>query len=160
APLARIADTLRGRAFVVVTATTDVPQAMHLAPGAAAYVTNDEPDRGMTHSLRCALTRIAPDRAIGVLLADVPFITAQTIARIESELAPSIDVAYPTDRDGAPGHPVIFAASLRARLEALPDGDTLRALRDDPQLRRARVLIEDRGAFYDLDRPSQWHAQT
>jgi len=158
APLARIARTLGDREFVVVTSRADAPQAESLAPNATAYVTNDEPERGMNHSLGCALAEIAADRSIGVLLADMPWISSETLTGVETLLDGNADVAYPVDATGAIGHPVIFAASARSRLEALPDGDTIRSVRDEASLRRAHVAVADPGAFIDLDRPSDWHA--
>ncbi len=158
APLARIAQTLDRREFVVVTASVDVNRARTLAPNAAAFAHNDEPERGMAHSLQCALTKISPDRDVGVLLADMPWITADTLGRVEALLGDAVDVAYPVDDAGVPGHPVLFAARCRFHLDALPEGDTIRIVRVEPSLRRANVLVRDPGAFVDLDRPSDWHA--
>jgi CTP:molybdopterin cytidylyltransferase MocA len=158
APLARVAQTLRGREFVVVAPAAHASDAQNLAPHALAYAFNDETERGMAWSLRCAMARIPAGRDIGILLADMPWVTRETLARVETLLGPAVDVAYPVDESDTPGHPVIFSARCRARLESLPEGDTLRIARDDPSLRRASAVLGDRGAFIDLDTPSDWHA--
>jgi molybdenum cofactor cytidylyltransferase len=156
APLERIATTLDEHEFVVVAARGEIARANALAPRARAVVANDDPQRGMSHSLRLGIGLIASNRAVGVLLADMPFITRQSIERIEALLTAGIDVAYPIDAEGRPGHPVIFAPRARTALEGLADGDTLRVARDDARLARATAIVSDRGSFVDLDYPSDW----
>jgi molybdenum cofactor cytidylyltransferase len=160
APVARVAATLGMREIVVVCASADLERAKHLVPMAVSFATNDSPDRGMNHSLRTGLAHIEPDRSIGVVLADMPFIAPETFERVEEVLSGDIDVAYPIGADDAPGHPVLFSARARAKLEDLPDGDTIRRVRDDVTLRSVGIRVADRGAFIDLDRPSDWHAPT
>jgi CTP:molybdopterin cytidylyltransferase MocA len=55
---------------------------------------------------------------------------------------------------GRPGHPVRFGARARAALDALPDGDTLRRLRDDPAFSRTTFVVEDAATQRDLDTPA------
>jgi molybdenum cofactor cytidylyltransferase len=160
APIARVAAALESREIVVVCASADLNRSKALVPNAAAFATNDQAERGMSHSLRCALAHIGWDRSIGIVLADMPFIAAETFNRVEELLDGDIDVAYPIDVRGTPGHPVLFASSARAKLEALPDGDTIRHVRDDGALHSVGVRVEDRGAFTDLDKPSDWHVPT
>jgi CTP:molybdopterin cytidylyltransferase MocA len=110
----------------------------------------------MTRSLLIGLERIAKDRAFGVLPADMPAMSEATIAATEALLVEDVDVAYPVDEHGLAGHPVLFAPSARAIVEALPEGDTLRRARDDASLRRATWVCTDRAAFLDLDEPADW----
>jgi molybdenum cofactor cytidylyltransferase len=154
-PLERVIAALGGRDRVVVVPTRRLAEAAAAAP-ASEIVTNDEPERGMTHSLRIGLERVAADRAFGVLPADLPAMSESTIAATEALLVGGVDVAYPVDERGVPGHPVVFAAGTRAIVEALPEGDTLRRARDDASLRRATWTCTDRSAFLDLDEPGDW----
>jgi molybdenum cofactor cytidylyltransferase len=121
-------------------------------PGLTVVV-NPEPERGMTRSLALADAAIADrDAALAVLLADTPFVDAALLARVAAALGHA-DVAYPV-RDGRPGHPVVFGARPRAALAGWPEGDSLRALRDDPGWRRVEVPVKDDGPFLDVDTPS------
>jgi CTP:molybdopterin cytidylyltransferase MocA/carbon monoxide dehydrogenase subunit G len=121
-------------------------------PGLTVVV-NPEPERGMTRSLALADAAIADrDAALAVLLADTPFVDAALLARVAAALGHA-DVAYPV-RDGRPGHPVVFGARPRAALAGWPEGDSLRALRDDPRWRRVEVPVKDDGPFLDVDTPS------
>ncbi|HEY2473273.1 MAG TPA: NTP transferase domain-containing protein [Candidatus Cybelea sp.] len=114
-------------------------------------VRNSEPQRGMAHSLALADAAVAADAALVVLLGDKPLVSEVLIADVCDALEDA-DVAYPVHaRGGQPGHPVVFAASVRGRIAAIPDGDTLQFLRDDPSLRRRAVRSEDDGAFFDVD---------
>lgn len=124
----------------------------------ATIVTNDEPQRGMSHSLREGLSAVATSSAFGVLLGDMPAMTEATLARTEALLERDVDVAFPTDAAGAPGHPVLFSPRARPVIEALHDGDTLRRARDEASLVRATWTCTDASAFLDLDVPEQWEA--
>lgn len=116
-------------------------------------VFNDAPERGMTHSLRLADAAIAdPEAALVVLLADTPFVDAALVRRVVTARGDA-DLAYPV-RDGAAGHPVVFGPRPRSRLAALPDGDTLRALRADPRWTRVEVACGDERPFLDVDTPA------
>jgi molybdenum cofactor cytidylyltransferase len=120
-----------------------------------ALVVNPQPQRGMAHSLALADEAISPGDALVVLLGDKPLVSERLIAELCAALG-SADVAYPVDaRSGAPGHPVVFAASARRGIAALPDGDNLHALRDDPSLVRRAVRSEDEGGFFDVDTPGE-----
>jgi molybdenum cofactor cytidylyltransferase len=154
-PLERVVAALGTRERVVVVASRNVAAAAALA-APSHVVTNDEPARGMTRSLRIGLERVAADRAFGVLPADMPAMSEATIASTELLLVDGIDVAYPVDERGVAGHPVIFSAHARAVVEALPEGDTLRRARDDASLRRATWVCSDRSAFFDVDEPDDW----
>jgi CTP:molybdopterin cytidylyltransferase MocA len=115
-------------------------------------VVNDQPERGMAHSLALADAALA-DRhaALVVLLADTPLVDAGLVRRL-LEARGDGDVAYPV-RGGVGGHPVIFGPRARAAIATLQEGDTLRALRDDPRWRRVEVAIEDEAPYLDVDTP-------
>ncbi len=115
-------------------------------------VLNDEPERGMTHSLMLA-DRAASDRTIplAVLLGDTPLVDAALVRRVVDALGDA-DVAYPV-RGDVPGHPVVFGPRPRAAIATLPEGDTLRTLRSDARWRRVEVPIDDDRPFADVDTP-------
>jgi CTP:molybdopterin cytidylyltransferase MocA len=122
------------------------------APGLATIV-NDEPDRGMTHSLRLANAALGEsDAALVILLADTPLVDAALVDRVVAARGDA-DVAYPM-RDGVPGHPVVFGPRARAAIAGLPDGDTLRTLRADPRWTRIEIVTDDDGPFADVDTPA------
>ncbi len=112
-------------------------------------VRNDEPERGMSHSLRLA-DRFLPEQfAVIVLLGDKPLIAPALIDAVVAA-AGDADVAFPA-RGGEPGHPVWISLRARRRIADLPDGDTLRLLREVPDLTLRAVHTEDEGAFFDVD---------
>jgi len=157
--LERVVRALGNREHVIVVPTRLLEAAAH-ASSAAQVAANDEPERGMTRSLQIGLWHVARDRPFGVLPADLPAMREATIAATEALLTGDVDVAYPVDANGVPGHPVVFAPSARAIVEALPEGDTLRGARDDESLRRATWLCDDPSAFLDLDDLADWEAAT
>ncbi len=157
APLERVGLALGIRNSILVVAPRLREAAGRMIPR-SLVLANEEPWRGMAHSLRIALRFIGRNEAVGVLLGDMPAMTDATIARTESLLSGAVDVAFPRSAEGAPGHPVLFAPSTRAKLEALPDGDTLSVAREDASFVRAQWTCPDASAFLDLDSPAQWEA--
>ena len=112
-------------------------------------VRNDEPERGLSHSLRLA-DRFLPEQfAMIVLLGDKPMITPALIDAVAAA-AGEADIAYPA-RGDQPGHPVWISGRARRRIADLPDGDTLRLLREQPGLALRAVETHDEGAFFDVD---------
>ena len=116
-------------------------------------IVNDEALLGMAHSLDLANRAVPRDRSLLVLLADKPLVHAGLVnAVLEHAEAGDADVCFP-QRAGVGGHPVYFAPSARALIRSLPDGDSLRVLRDEPSLRRIAFECSDEGAFADIDDP-------
>lgn len=114
-------------------------------------IVNDEPQRGMAYSLALADRALPGDASLVVLLADKPLVTSRLISEICAQIA-GADVAFPRHpQTGEPGHPVIFSPNARAKISLLPDGDSLRLLRDDPALVRREIATQDRGAYFDID---------
>ena len=156
-PLSRIAEALGRRSVFVVVPFRLSEDAARMVPS-ARIVINCEPELGMAHSLHLALALIERKSPFGVLLGDMPSMTEATIDRTEALLHGDVDVAFPVDPAGTPGHPVLFSARARSVVEALPSGDTLRSARDDASLQRATWCCADRSAFLDLDVPEDWKA--
>ena len=157
-PLARLARVLDGRRTIVVTAEA-LAEACAQAIGRAEIAINPHPAAGMTSTLLVAHRIADPAAVLGVLLADKPFVRRETLERCERALAenPECDVLFPVNR-ARPGHPVYLGPKARARLGSLAPGDTLRELRDDPQLQRVEVESSDAGTVIDLDTRAAWEA--
>ncbi len=147
-----------------LAAAAAYPRAVVVSPALAPHVgsagglttiVNDEPDRGMTHSLRLANAALGePEAALVVLLGDTPFVDASLVDRVIAARGDA-DVAYPA-RDGVPGHPVVFGPRARTAIAGLPDGDTLRSLRADPRWTRIELVTDDDGPFADVDTPADF----
>jgi molybdenum cofactor cytidylyltransferase len=89
-------------------------------------------------------------RAWLVVLADMPWIEPQTIARVGRALDGGARIAAPSWRT-ARGHPVGFAASFYAALSALSGDEGAKAIlaRHPVEL----VPVDDQGVVRDVDRP-------
>ena len=112
-------------------------------------IINPAPERGMAHSLRLADAAIDPNDALLVLLGDMPWITRAIVDAVIAA-AGDADVCYPV-RAGIGGHPVYFSPRARAKIAALPDGDSLRSLRDDPSLTRVTLPLDSDAPYRDVD---------
>jgi CTP:molybdopterin cytidylyltransferase MocA len=156
-PLERLGKILAGRAVAIVTTDTLRDECLRALPAASVFV-NPAPQAGMTSSLLVAHQALDPEATLGVLLADKPFVREETLELCERvyEAEAVCDVLFPT-LGGERGHPVYFSPRARARLAAAPAGDTLRAVRDDPQLHAIAVESDDPGIVIDLDTPEAWH---
>jgi molybdenum cofactor cytidylyltransferase len=110
---------------------------------------NDEPQRGMSHSLAIADHFLPRDAPMIVLLGDKPLVTPTLIETV-CDPGGDADVVYPM-RGDEPGHPVYLSPRARACIGALPRGDTLRVLRANPHLIVRAVQTEDAAAFFDID---------
>jgi molybdenum cofactor cytidylyltransferase len=137
---------------IVVVAGAEV--APTLGARTLRIVRNDAPERGMSHSLQLGNAVIDEAEPIAVLLADLPDISAKTIAETLEAYDNSVDVVVP--RCGKLfAHPVVFGPAARQKITALPDGDTIKRLRDDPNLRR-KVVETDSSALIDIDTPTDY----
>ena len=155
-PLAE-GDTLLERAVraaggfdtVVVCGAEVEPHAQRLG---ARTIRNDEPERGMAHSLRLANAAVDADAAIAVLPADLLLPERAGLAHVIAQ-AGECDITYPQRSDGTPGHPVVFSPFARALIVALPDNEPIARVRDAELLTRRRVPIEDAWPYRDVDVP-------
>jgi len=132
----------------VVVCSSSVAE--HVRGQHVTQVINDRPELGMATSLRLANERIDATHALVVLPADVALIEASHIAYV-LDRAEGVDVTYPERDDGTPGHPVVFSSHARSGIEALPDGDTIRQLRDREDLTRHVLEVDDAWPYQDVD---------
>ena len=151
----RLVDRALGAATgfpTVLVASPVVAAAVDPRPGLTVVV-NDQPSLGMRRSLALADARILDrDAALAVLLVDTPLVDRTLVGAVAGALG-GADVAFPV-RDGIPGHPVVFGPRARSRIADLPDGDSLRVLRDDPGMTRVPVPVDGDAPFVDVDSPS------
>jgi molybdenum cofactor cytidylyltransferase len=130
-----------------------------LEPLGCEVVESDRTALGMGASLAAAVS--ATDRAEGwiVALGDMPLVTQATIRAVRAALEDGALLAAPVSRrTGVRGHPVGFAAALRAELLAL-SGDV--GARDVVRRHRDALRIlptDDPGILVDLDTPEQLSA--
>jgi molybdenum cofactor cytidylyltransferase len=119
---------------------------------AVRIVVNDAPERGMAHSLRLADAAIDPAESLLVLLGDKPLVSQPLVDAIRAA-RDGADVCYPVAH-GISGHPVAFSPKARTFIAAVPDGESLHGLRDQPSLTRRALPIDDPGAYADVDDPA------
>lgn len=155
-PLEAVLAAVGERRVVAVLPSNLAGRTRRLQPDLSIRI-NDEPERGMTHSLRVGLGTVPWECDFGVLLADMPSVTATMLSHTEELLFQGADVAYPVGLGGRPGHPVLFSWRMRATVETLEDGDSLRTARDGARS-VATWCHADQSAFLDLDTPEQWQA--
>lgn len=152
----RALEAARAYPTVVIAAAGDREIENVASRFGARVITNGAPGRGMSHSLRLANRALsAPHARLMVLLADTPLVDSDVVRRVLA-CTEDADVAFPISVDGKPGHPVVFAVRARREIDALPDGDTIRTLRDDPRFSRATVRFIDDRPFTDVDTPADY----
>jgi molybdenum cofactor cytidylyltransferase len=149
--IAHVIAAAAGWPILVVTGAEVEPM---LQTSAVRIVRNDAPERGMSHSLALADSLVTPAEPIAVLLGDLPDITPAAIAVVLSAYDETVDVVVPLC-DGTFTHPVVFGPRARCKIPGLPEGDSLKALRDDPGLRR-RIVPTDHTLWTDIDTPGDY----
>lgn len=106
---------------------------------------------GMAHSLRTGIEQLPADAdAFVIALADMPFVSAQTLMAIRDGLAKGADIVVPVYR-GQRGNPVGFSR------KHLPDFHNLHGDRGARQLLQTQpvteIEVDDCGILQDIDRP-------
>jgi molybdenum cofactor cytidylyltransferase len=114
----------------------------------------DRAERGMGASLAAGVEATAEAPGWLVALADMPSIDPATLRAVNAALVSGAAIALPVLRaSGQRGHPVGFAASLRAELLAL-DGDVgARAVVQRHADAVVEVGVDDPGILADVDTP-------
>lgn len=111
----------------------------------------------MSASLQAGMAAIAPPHAVLVLLADMPEIDRQDLAKMIAahHLAPEF-IHRACDENGTAGHPVIFPAWARAELMALHGDIGAKAVLVANGSRVRTVVLPGLHATTDLDTPEDW----
>jgi CTP:molybdopterin cytidylyltransferase MocA len=157
--IARAVAAAGDRAVVVVASRAVAAELAATGAGEGLrIVRNDEPERGMNHSLRLADAAIPAAEPIAVLLGDLPDCDAAAVSRVVDAYDDDVDVVVP-QAGGRLGHPVVFGPQARREIAALADGDGLHRLRDAPALRRRIVAVDDARAFDDIDTDAELQAR-
>ena len=127
--------------------------ARSLAVEGCEVVVCDKAVEGMGASLACAARAAGAADGYLVALADMPFVRPSTIAAVRDALSEGALLAAPYWR-ARRGHPVGFAGSLRAELEALAGDEGAKRVLAAHEARLVKVPVGDPGAIRDIDRPS------
>lgn len=109
----------------------------------------EDADAGMGHSLAHAVKQ-SPTAAGGwlVALGDMPFVTLETLRRLQAGLASGADIVAPVYQ-GQRGHPVGFSARHAAALGALSGDVGARALLAQGPVRL--IDVDDAAVLRDID---------
>jgi CTP:molybdopterin cytidylyltransferase MocA len=152
--LRTLADAGLRNSVVVLGRNADAIRAV-VSLDACTLVHNHHPETGMGDSLKYGLDA-CDTHAAGVLVlhVDMPFVTADTVRAVLNAAEDGATLAAPVF-DGVRGFPLYVARAHMAGMRATLRGD--RGGRDYVA-RHANALVlvpvNDRGAVYDLDRPS------
>jgi molybdenum cofactor cytidylyltransferase len=138
----------------------DHPRAACLDGMAVTRVIVADAAEGMGASIRAGAAALPPGcAAVMILPADMPDLDADDLRRMQDawQARPEA-ILRAVDRDGTPGHPVIFPADLFPALAAC-EGDTgARGVLRDHAARIVAVPLPDHHATTDLDTPEAWAA--
>ena len=133
------------------------------APARAGDLINPQPEHGISSSLKLGfeyVRRVVPDAAVGVMLADQPFVSSDDIRAVYRrfrERAAGVHAVRPRYR-GVPGHPVFFDQSWDALIASLAGDEGLGRLFKS----RTDALWLDREALgrpdpaFDVDTPDAY----
>lgn len=124
-----------------------------LAAEGCEVVSCERAAEGMGASLACAVRAAGEADGYLVALADMPFVRRTTIAAVREALERGALVAAPYWR-ARRGHPVGFAGTLRAELEALAGDDGAKRVLEAHAERLVKVSVGDPGVLRDIDRPA------
>lgn len=142
---------------VVRPADSPVQHTLHalLRDAGCELVINPRADEGVGTSIAAGVAAAPEAAGWLVALADMPAIAPATVAAVRDALMAGAPIAAP-HHAGRRGHPVGFAAGLRAELLALAGDEGARSvlLRHAPRL----IDVEDAGCLLDLDTPADFAA--
>lgn len=114
-----------------------------------------DPARGLSHSLQVGIAALpACTPAVMILLADLPALESTDLNKvlIAVQRGGPAEVWRGATQDGLPGHPIVFAASRFAAINALVGDKGAQDLARDAQL----VPLAGQRARWDLDTPEDW----
>jgi len=109
-------------------------------------------DEGMGTSLSAGIAATMNTRGWIVALADMPFVSPATVARVYAALVAGLPLAAPVYR-GRRGHPVGFDRRFREDLLALRGDEGARHLLSQHRQRLELIECDDPGVLHDVDTP-------
>ncbi|MBI1906694.1 MAG: NTP transferase domain-containing protein [Rhodocyclales bacterium] len=126
-----------------------------LAPRPARVVHNPDFAQGLSTSLRCGIAALPADaRAVLVMLADMPRVSAAHLDRLIEAWDPARPAIIVPHHDGRRGNPVLWPRALFSEMQAVGGDRGARELlaRHADQVRR--VEFDDDAIFIDVDTPA------
>ena len=136
----------------VVTGTESdaLRQVLGSCGNAIRWVNCENAEQGMGHSLSTGIAAnvLASGWLIG--LADMPAVSHAAIAGVRDAIEQGLSLAAPYYQ-GRRGHPVGFSATYLDELLALQGDQGAREILQRDSARLARIEVDDRGIFYDID---------
>ncbi|HEY9039367.1 MAG TPA: nucleotidyltransferase family protein [Roseovarius sp.] len=142
---------------VYITMRRDRPaRAAALAELDVTQITIEDPEQGLSASIRAGVEALPPDvTALMVLLPDLPDIEASDLrAMIAAHTAQPGRILRAVAEDGTPGHPTVFPAKFFGALADLTGNAGAQ-----PLLRQegfTPVALPGSRAITDLDTPEDW----
>jgi molybdenum cofactor cytidylyltransferase len=107
---------------------------------------------GLGESLAAGVEACAAADGWIVGLGDMPFIAPATVEAVRHALEKGALVAAPFSAPGKRGHPVGFAARLRAELLAISGDEGARTVIERHRAALVEVTVDDPGIHRDIDR--------
>lgn len=164
ATLAALLNGGAGRACVVTRPDDDeLRRRLRDLPGVLPAI-NPEPERGMLSSILAGLAALggpealrARGEALLVSPADLPALSAETVAAVVSALEAGAGLAVPVHTTGKRGHPLGIAPRWIAELPGLDPEVGLRQLLDRAAAQEVvEVPVDDPGCVRDVDTPEDY----
>jgi len=137
---------------IAVVRDNDRALAAQLGANGARIVRFCNADDGMGASLACGVQATADAKGWIVALADMPWISPATIARVAAAIAGGAPLAAPFHR-GERGHPVGFGAACYAPLATLTGDEGAKSIVAAQRDRVVRIDVDDPGILRDVDTP-------
>jgi molybdenum cofactor cytidylyltransferase len=148
-----------GSVLAVIPPGADALRAL-LEPLGCEILESDRTALGIGASLAAGVEASREAGGWIVALGDMPFILPASIAAVRSALEAGALLAAPVDaRSGERGHPVGFGRALGPELMALRTDEGARAVVAAHRDALARVPVDDRGIFLDIDTPGDLAAR-
>jgi molybdenum cofactor cytidylyltransferase len=153
AALRALRSACAGVVAVVRPADTELQVRLHglLAAEGAELAICATADSGMGHSIACGISASLNAGGWVVALADMPSVSARTVAAVRDAIAAGHETAAPVFQ-GQRGHPVGFGRVCRGALLALTGDQGARAVlaAHPPRL----IEVDSPGCLHDIDTPT------
>jgi molybdenum cofactor cytidylyltransferase len=120
-------------------------------------VVNPDYERGITSSLQAGVAALpAEARAAVVMLADMPFVTAEMLAALVARYRESTAPLVISDYEGINAPPMLYDRALFAELQAMPEGSGCGRKVVKQHREEAAVLSWPAAALADVDVPDDF----
>ncbi len=147
------------RVVVVTGAHPAVADSLDLSDGRVRVVHHPGWPDGQLSSLQCGLRVLeqeGPVQGVVMTLVDVPLVQTATVATlIEVWTRTGAPIVRPM-RGTSHGHPVLFDAAVLPELAAADPQAGAKPVVRAHEAQMANVLVEDAGAFFDVDTPDDY----